>query len=103
MKRIIDGILYDTNAEGIEEICSYWNGLSQSDFRNISETLYLTPNNNWFIAGTGGAMTHYAEKVGNMTSGSSRIRPISVEEAKKFIADHGSVELYCKYFNVEKA
>ena len=86
MKRVIDGKLYNT--ETATKIGSYWNGLSTSDFRRVSEELYRTKSGNYFLAGTGGPLTPYAESNGESSWGSSRIIPLSKEEAFEWVQQH---------------
>ena len=62
MKQIINGKTYNT--ETATELGHYWNGLSDSDFRHISESLYRTKNGRYFLAGEGGPMTRYSHPVG---------------------------------------
>lgn len=61
--RIINGKRYNT--ETATEVAHYWNGLGGNDFRNLNETLYRTPKGAWFLVGSGGAMTQYAQSCGN--------------------------------------
>lgn len=77
MKQVIDGKLYDT--ETATKIGSYWNGLSTSDFRRVSEELYRT-------------------KSGNYLWGSSRIIPLSKEEAFEWAQQHLSTDEVLKEF-----
>jgi hypothetical protein len=74
MKQSIDGKMFNT--ETAKKLADYWNGLSSSDFGNVTEYLYLSRKGAAFIAGYGGAMTGYAESVGNMFCGGERIRPL---------------------------
>ena len=55
MKSVIDKKLYDTDTA--EKIASWGNGLSTSDFNYCEESLYLSPEGDWFLHGTGGDMT----------------------------------------------
>lgn len=83
MKSIIDGKKYDT--ETARQIADYSNGLGTSDFRHVEETLYRTEKGTFFLAGSGGAMTKYAEGNGNTTWGSSKIIPITDDEALQWM------------------
>ena len=83
VKRIIDGVIY--NDETAEEIASDWNGTDSMDFHYFEENLMMTKKGNLFISGNGGPMTKYAESCGsNQTTGSSRIKPLTPEEAIKW-------------------
>ena len=87
MKATIDRKRYDT--ETAREIARYSNGLGNGDFRNVSESLYVTKNGNYFLSGSGGAMTKYSEGNGNSTWGSSAIIPMTREEAYEWCERHG--------------
>ena len=79
MKAIIEGKRYNT--ETARKVGNYYNGLGSGDFRNVDEDLYVTKSGNYFLAGEGGAMTKYAKGNGNTTWGSSKIIPMTKEEA----------------------
>jgi len=96
MKQVIDGKLYNT--ETATKIGSYWNGLSTSDFRRVSEELYRTKSGNYFLAGTGGPLTPYAESNGESSWGSSRIIPLSKEEAFEWAQQRLSTDEVLKVF-----
>ena len=84
MKRVINGLMYDTEkAEKIAE-----NSFSApSDFHYFCETLYRTQAGRYFFTGEGGPMSHYAENIGNnTTSGSGRLWTINDAEAKEWLA-----------------
>ena len=100
-EKIKNGMLYSICSS--ERICGFDNGLNSGDFRNISEDLYRTKKGSWFIYGAGGSLTKYGKKVGNMTCGSEDFIPITDEEARKFIEDHGDKEIYMKYFELVEA
>lgn len=81
MKQVIDGVLYDTEADDVEFIAGDINGNS-GDARFLKEKLYKTASGNYFIHGRGGAFTKYAVSHGNGTkSGGSEIKPLSEREA----------------------
>ena len=81
MKKILNGIRFDTEkAVLIGESGS--SGLSRSDFRFWEAGLYVTPRSGrYFLAGEGGAMTRFAQRVGDMTGGGSDILPMTKDEA----------------------
>jgi hypothetical protein len=104
MKRIIDGKRYDT--EKAEEIA--WNGSTEgrSDFRYFSEYLYRTARGRWFLAGSGGPMTKYAETIGNGRTGGDGIIPLSEDEAREWLEhcdSSSATEALEKYFTLEDA
>ena len=97
MREVIDRKVYDT--ETAEFLAKYDNGLSRSDFRALSESLFKTKKGAYFLAGTGGALTRYAEKCGNMTSGSSMITPLTNEEALEWCEQCADISIIEKEFN----
>lgn len=92
MKKIIGGKKYDTETATV--ICENSFGESTSDFTYYEETLYQKKNGEFFLFGTGGAMTKYSEGNGSSSWGSSKIIPLSWDEAKEFVEDHGDVDDY---------
>jgi hypothetical protein len=99
LKQIINKKQYDT--EKAEILTSYQNGLSPSDFYYESEELYITANNNFFLAGEGGACTKYAYCYGGYTSKGERIIPLTKEEAYKWLEQKGEAEIIETYFSNE--
>jgi hypothetical protein len=89
MKKIINKKIYNTETATL--IAEYWNGLGFNDFRNLSEDLYKTKNGQWFLRGSGGAMSKYSESNGNMTCGSSVIILLSESEACRWLEEHDFV------------
>ena len=96
MKKIINGKMYNTETATL--ICRFNNGLSYSDFRCLNERLYQKKTGEFFIHGSGGAMTRWSVRHGDYTSGSEGILPITVSEAKEFIEAHGDIDDYIKCF-----
>ncbi len=79
MKRIIDGKIYDTETAEELGFDSYSN---PGDFQYWEEGLFKTKKGAFFLAGSGGAMSKYAESRGNgSTGGGSHIMLITKEEA----------------------
>ena len=96
MKAIIDGKRYNTEtATGVAE---YWNGLGGGDFGRVYEILYITAKGSWFIAGSGGPMTSYAQSVGNSQTGGEGIRPLSSEEAMAWLEKNHQTDALDQYF-----
>tara|TARA_Y100001973_G_C5189012_1_gene329690 strand:+ start:1524 stop:1835 length:312 start_codon:yes stop_codon:yes gene_type:complete len=96
MLKIIDGKRYDT--ETATEVASYWNGLGGGDFGRVEESLYITAKGSWFIAGSGGPMSSYAQSVGNGQSGGEGIRPLSPEEAMAWLEKNDETDALDQYF-----
>jgi hypothetical protein len=81
MKRIIDGRRYSTETATELLHRSYGYG---GDFAHYDEGLYRTKRGAYFVAGTGGPASHYAESTGqNWTSGGSGIRVLTTSEAQR--------------------
>jgi hypothetical protein len=96
MIAILDGKRYNT--ETAQELGSWSNGLGRSDFNNLSETLYKTPKGAYFLAGSGGAMTHYGESTGNGRIGGSGIIAQTEDEAFEWAQLRLSPEEVEKHF-----
>jgi hypothetical protein len=96
MRRIIDRKRYDT--ETAELIGDFFNGLSDSDFNYISEELYRTKTGTFFLAGEGGAATHWAREYGNASTEGEGIQVLSADEALKWAEEHCKAEIIEKYF-----
>ncbi len=104
-KKVINRKVYDTAmAELIHE---YWNGYSNSDFHYLTEDLYRTPKGNFFLLGSGGAMSKYSVDCGNNSSGGSsdNIVPLDKDEVIDWLEAHGGSERILELFpdEVEEA
>lgn len=97
MVKIIDGKRYNT--ETATEIAHFWNGLSTSDFRNVSETLYMTKKGGFFLAGEGGPMSKYSQSYGNMTGGGSGIIPLCKSHAYKWCEKYADSDVIETHFS----
>ncbi len=92
MKKIIAGKKYDT--ETAKEV-GYWsNNYSYSDFSYCEEKLFRKRNGEYFLYGSGGAMTIYAECCCDGRCGGSNIIPMTVDEAKQWAEEHIDVDEY---------
>jgi hypothetical protein len=88
MKRIIDGKRYDTETATL--VAEWDNGCFGNDFKSCEESLYKTAKGAYFIAGTGGPMSKYAQPVGNNgVGGGSGLEPLDREEAFNWLCDKG--------------
>jgi hypothetical protein len=97
MKRVINKKVYNT--ETAIEVASYWNGLSSSDFRNVTEELYITHKGNWFMSYSGGALSQYAECLHRgCYEGSSGIKVLSEDEVYQWLEGRGETGAIEKYF-----
>ena len=97
MKKIINGIQYDTDkANLIGEVESR---KGKSDIRYWYESLYKTPRRGrYFIVGKGGPMTKWARHLGTQTYGyGESIVPLSDRSAFEWAEENldvGEVEIY---------
>jgi hypothetical protein len=99
MEKLIDGKLYSTdNAELITS--TYPNGTQdRSNFRFLKESLYVTENGSYFIAGEGGAKTKYSQPAATGgTTGGEDIRAVSEEEAFDWLQRHDEVQTAREHF-----
>ena len=97
MKKIIDGKRYDT-ATALE-VASASSSCGRGDFRSWEETLYRTPNGNWFVAGEGGPMTKYGRPDGGgMTTGGKGLFPLYPDEAREWLEEEGETKALETYF-----
>lgn len=83
MKRILNGVRYDTEKAIAIGRSSNDNRCSRSDFAYWQATLYKTPRSGrYFLAGEGGARSIFAQSVGqNAWSGGEGIIPFEDEAA----------------------
>ncbi|MGI6784389.1 MAG: hypothetical protein ACOX5A_09225 [Aminivibrio sp.] len=85
MRKVIDGKRYDTETATL--IGSHERGYP-GDLHHVFEGLYQTRKGNFFLHGEGGAGSPYGESQGNESWGSSRIIPMSREEAFNWAQVH---------------
>lgn len=96
MKRIINGKMYNT--ETAELIDSHESGYPE-DHDYEYEALYQKKTGEFFLYGKGEVASRYRVYYGgNEWGGSSRITPYTESEAKKWLAENGTVDTYCKVF-----
>lgn len=86
MRRIKNRTLYDT--ETAEQIAQHGSAADPSDFHHLAETLYKTPDGDYFIHGKGGAATKYATRTNDGTTNGQEIRQLTTEEALQWCKDH---------------
>lgn len=93
MKKVLNGKLYDTNTAKC--VGSWDNGLYGRDFNRLSEDLYRKRTGEFFLHGSGGPLTQYAEWHGdNERSGGERIIPLSLEAAQEWAEERLTGEEY---------
>ncbi len=97
MRRIINGKKYDTDtADFIDET---GNNLPQSNFRWMEEELYKKKTGEFFLAGEGGPLSKYGIRCDNNTlSGSHKITPLTIDEAKEWVENNSYYDTYVELF-----
>ena len=101
MKRIIDGIRYDTEAAGTVKVARYSDGYL-GDFDFVNESLYKSKSGRWFLAGKGGARSNYATSVSvGCWSGGSGIIPMTSEEALAWLEARDFTDEIEEHFGAE--
>lgn len=96
MKKVINNKLYNT--ETAKEIHCWDNGYFTNDFNYMSETLFQKKTGEFFLYGTGGAMSRYAESSGNSWGAGCTIIPLTIDETKKWLEDHADGDIYESVF-----
>lgn len=91
MKKVIDGLLYNT--EESEKITTYSNNKGRSDFYFVREHLYQTENGRYFLHCEGGAATTYSKSVGNASTGSQTIKPLEESDVIDWLEKHNKVRV----------
>lgn len=91
MKRIIGGRKYDT---GTARELGAWDNGAYGDFDFCSESLYRKKNGEFFLYGRGGARSPYADRRGDRWGSGEAIRPLSVEDARRWAEEHLSANEY---------
>lgn len=96
MRKIVDGKRFDTEtATLIGEASNIGRGAdSVGDFHYWSAGLYRSPRKaHYFLAGEGGAMSRFAQSVGqNSWAGGRDIIPMSREQAFEWAQEHLATE-----------
>ena len=96
MKKIIDGKKYDT--ETAKQVGETWSA-GEGSLGWTEETLYRKRNGEYFLHGQGGAMSRYAEEVGQSSwSGGARIMPLTYDEAREWAEQHMDADAYIAAF-----
>lgn len=96
MKKIINGKVYDT--ETAERVAWWDNDYRPGDFAYVEEELYRKKTGEFFLYGSGGPHTQYAEWHGNSGGSGERIIPLTYEEATKWAEEKLDGDDYEKIF-----
>lgn len=101
MKKIIDGKMYDT--ETAELLGAFTKNVGT--FNYVHEELYRTKNGRFFVFGSGGPLSRWAQADGsNSWSGGSGLQALSVDYAKQWAGRHMDPDEYELLFGkVEEA
>tara|TARA_R100001163_G_C5022950_1_gene165260 strand:- start:257 stop:562 length:306 start_codon:yes stop_codon:yes gene_type:complete len=94
MKAIIDGKRYNT--ETATEVASRHHGTG--NFDDVSESLYRTAKGAWFLAGSGGRNSSYAQDVDSNPTSGEGLHPLSDNEAIAWLETQNEVDALEKYF-----
>ncbi len=99
IEQVIDGKRYSTKtATKLGEVSHGY----ASDFEEYEEALFRTPRGNYFVAGRGGAMSHYSSPLpGNSRGGGSGARALSAAEALAWAEQNDQTA--CGHFEIEDA
>lgn len=101
MNKVMNGRRYDT--ETAELVGEYANTYNYSDWNYKCEKLYRKKTGEFFLYGEGGPMSEYPVSSGNNNwTGSSKIMPLTIDEAKEWAKENLDADDYEKYFELEK-
>jgi hypothetical protein len=100
MRKVINGRVYNT--ETSKRIGSWDNGVYGNDFRSCEEDLYRNTKGAYFLVGSGGPRSKYAESHGNETSGSTELIPMTASEAQEWAEEHLDVDEYEAEFGIQE-
>ncbi len=98
MRKIINGRVYNTDTATL--VCDVSpSGFSRGDFRYEDTNLYRSPKGQFFLAGTGGPLTRWAQAEGqNGMRGGSGIELVSDDVARAECERHGTNEDFVAAF-----
>ena len=96
MKKVIDNKMYNTKTA--KEIAHWDNGYYGNDFKNCQEALFLTKKGQYFVYGSGGPMSKYAESCGNGTSGGEDLYLLTKKEAVTWCEEHDCIKALETHF-----
>lgn len=100
MKKIINGKRYDTDTA---KNVGYWCANITDGLYRVEETLYRKKTGEFFLLGSGGPRTKYADwtETGNLCGG-EKIIPLSEEAAREWAEESLSPEEYEAAFDVRE-
>lgn len=98
MRKVINGKLYDTDSA---KCVGEWdNGYLPNDFHYTEERLFLKKTGEFFLYGSGGAISKYTQATGSGYRGSEQIFPLSEEKAKEWAEKSLSGDAYLEIFEL---
>ena len=100
MKKIINGRLYNTDTAIL--LGSWTNGCSSSDFHYCTEDLYQKKSGEYFLHGSGGALSIYGKHCGDGICGGDNIIPMTERAVKVWAEAHLTADRYMELFEVEE-
>lgn len=96
MKKVIGEKMYNTETA---KYCGGYEFSNCGDFQHVCEELYQKKTGELFLYGSGGAASKYSEMVGNNSwTGGSRIKPLTIDEAKEWAERHLDGDDYVELF-----
>ena len=97
MKRIIDGLTYNT--ETATKVASWSHGY-RGDHGMYEESIYVTKHGRWFRSGFGGPASMYAKSVDNNSySGGSGLFPLTEDEAMQILESYHQTDALEEHFS----
>lgn len=100
--KIVNGKRYST--ETSTKICTFESDVGPSDFKFEKTALFRTPKGRFFLAGYGGALSHWSvlsERNGQI--GGEGLTPIDAEAARSFAELHADADIVAEFFEFEDA
>lgn len=100
MKKIINGRLYNTETSVV--LAKRESGYFYGDYRSFEEILYKKSTGEYFLYGTGGALSKYAMEAGGDIMAGENIFPLTEEEATQWAEKYLTCEQYVSIFGEVK-
>lgn len=97
MKSTLNHKVYNTETANF--VAEAGTVMAGNDFRAWKEKLYLTPKGSWFLHGSGGPMSKYAEHNLNRSTDGERIVPMTEYEALAWCEEHGAQKAIEQHFS----
>lgn len=96
MKRIVDGIVYNT---ATAQLIGEWrNTLDIQNSNWCHEMLFLNSDGAYFLWGCGGSLSPYNFCNNTIRGSKADITPLSIQKAKVWAKEHLRYEVYIKEF-----